>query len=162
MPNVEFKNKHTRIKIVRILLSLLLPTLSGIVIYSIVTNIYKESLFWLAVLFSIHSIFLLMFLPSLVFTIIMEWLGIRLLQRQGQKIRVSNIMIYLACGTLFGIFYSIIAELNAPAWILFISAFTCFMVSFVKMALHIRERKYKYIPRAKSPHASTQTPAEDY
>jgi len=143
MPIAEFKNNFTGIKIARILLSILLPTLSGIVIYSIITNIYKESLFWLTVLFSIHSIFLLMLLPSLVFTIILEWLGIKLLQRPGQKLGVKNKIIYLACGTLFGIFYSMVAELTAPFWILFISALTCFVVSFVKMAFHIKERKYK-------------------
>lgn len=143
MSIAEFKNNFTGIRIARILLSILLPTPSGIVIYSIITNIYKESLFWLAVLFSIHSIFLLMFLPSIVFTIIMEWLGLKLLQRPGQKIRLINITTYLACGTLFGILYSIIAEMTAPVWIIFTSVFTCFIVSLVKMAFHIKERKYK-------------------
>jgi len=143
MPNVALKNNFTGIKIARILLSILLPTLCGIVIYSILTNIYTESLFWVALLFSIHTIFLIMFLPTLVFTIIMEWLGIRILQTTGQKPGIKNKIIYLACGTMFGIFYSIIAELTAQLWIIFISAFTCFMVSFVKMALHIREGKYK-------------------
>ncbi len=143
MPVNKFKNNFTGIRIARILLSILLPTLSGIVIYSIITNIYKEPLFWLAVLFSIHSIILLMFLPSLVFTIIMEWLGIKLLQRPEQKPGVKNIIIYLACGTMFGIFYSMIAEMTARVWIIFIPAITCFIVSLVKMAFHIKERKYK-------------------
>ncbi|MBN2355911.1 hypothetical protein JXO59_07345 [candidate division KSB1 bacterium] len=130
-----------QIKIARILLSFFLPTLSGIILYSIIMQICQEPLFWIAVLFSVPSMLLLMFFPCLLFTVSMEYLGIKLIQQPGRKINVFNKTAYLTCGMLFGIVYSIISELTASFWILSISAGVCLVTSLVKMALHIKEKE---------------------
>ena len=130
----------------RILLSLLLPTLFGSVIYALITRAYDEPLFWLGILFSIPIVFLLMLLPSLLFTLIMEFLGLKLVQEsKGQKVKFSKVVIYASSGTLFAVLYSIISEMRVSNWQVFISALTGFAVSIVLLALHIIERQKTHV-----------------
>ena len=138
----NIKSNLNRISICRILLSLLLPILLGIIAYSFLTGMYQEPLYWLSMLFSFHKFLLLMFLPLLVYTLIMEYLGFKLIRNpKTSKVELKNVIIFLIGGTLIGLGYSLIANEKSSLSIHVILAFVCLMVTSIKLRFHIKERK---------------------
>lgn len=125
------------IRITRILLSLTIPTLLGIVLYSCFSGMYQESLFWLGIIFTIPNLFLLMLLPLSIYTGIMEFLGKKLIQKSNQTFLHS--LIFLVVGSGIGICYSFISDDCSMEWyvMIFITGLT---VSSLKLWLHFKER----------------------
>lgn len=137
-------NKWVRIRIMRIVLSLLLLPLFGIAFYFWFTGLYRESIFRLALLFSFPKIFLIMLLPSMVYTAIMEYSGLKLIQKQRQTSRILiHVLLYLLIGTFMGVFYELILTGKTGSDLYIIVLLTGFSVTIIKMALHFLERKYR-------------------
>jgi hypothetical protein len=110
------RSKLRRIRLTRVILSLCLPSILGTIIYSFFSGFYQESIFWISFIMSIPGIFLLMLIPSSIYTVLMEYLGRKLIQKSLKRKKFSlRIFIFLFIGT----------------------------GTFVKIRLHFRERRYR-------------------
>ena len=100
------KFRQVRIKIIRIILSLILLPFFGIVFYFWLTGLYREPIFIIYLIFALPRIYLIMLLPAILYTAMMEYLGIRLIQK-SEKILITALL-YLATGSLIFILYDLI------------------------------------------------------
>lgn len=114
-----------------------LPAVLGIISYSLITGFYREPLYWFGILFTIPKIIIFLFLPSLLYTIIMEILGIKLVQRHSHRILV-NALIYLASGVLMGGLTALV--LGSFFWLFMIGILTGLLVTAIKLRLHLSQR----------------------
>jgi hypothetical protein len=136
------EKRRKKIKILRILFSLLFPPTIGILLYSLFSGFYKEPLFWLAIVFSLFKLFLFMLFLVLPYTVLMEFLGRKLIR--DQKISNSillNTFIFLAVGSGIGNLYMLISDGASFEWH-FILFLTGLSVSSVKLWLHKKEKNY--------------------
>ena len=114
----------------------------GTIIYSILSEFYKEPLFWLSLILAIPQLILIAFLPSLVFTIIMEFIGIKLFRTpKTHNNKFMKGLIFVLTGAVLGMFYLFTAE-NNPSyeWYLIITLIGI-SISIIKMKLHRVEAK---------------------
>jgi hypothetical protein len=135
------KKKRKKIKIQRIIFSLFVPPFIGILLYSFFSGFYQEPLFWLAIVFSFVKLFLFMLLLVLPYTVLMEFLGKKLIQDQkiSNNILFNNI-IFLAVGSSILNLYLLISDKVSIEWH-FIFFLTGLSVSSVKLLLHHKEKR---------------------
>ena len=118
---------------------MLLPTLLGTAAYSIITGFYREPLYWLGIFLTIPKLLLFMLLPSLLYTVIMEILGIKLIQRPEKlhQIRI-NVLIYMTTGVLMGGLITLV--LGSFFWLCMIGILTGLVVTTIKLTLHLSQK----------------------
>ena len=133
------KDKKTHFRIIRIVLSLFMPAICGTIIYSIISGLYQEPLFWLVFVTSLPGIFLILLLPSLLYTFIMEYLGKKLFPDVSDSTKsYLKKIIFLVVGTGLFNLYLLISDWSASLDWHLIMALTGFSISFLKLVLHLR------------------------
>ena len=138
------KSKLRRIRLTRVILSLCLPPILGTIIYSFFSGFYQETIFWIAFIISIPGIFLLMLIPSSIYTVLMEYLGRKLIQKPLKRKKFSlRVFIFLFTGTGFGNLYILFSDPGSSIIWHIIVTLMGLTVTLVKMRLHFRERRYR-------------------
>lgn len=136
--NESYNNKRKKIRVIRIFVSLVFPLIAGITIYSVFSGFYHESLFWLGIVLSLPQFFIITLLPLMLFTLIMEFLGRRLIQ--NSKHSMINRLTFLLAGTMYWIAYLMLSDHGSGVEWYFIVAVMGIIVSSLKLWFHIRER----------------------
>lgn len=138
------KSKLRRIRLTRIIFSLCLPPILGTIIYSFFSGFYQESLFWITFIISIPGIFLLMLIPSSIYTVLMEYLGRKLIQKPLKINTFSlKVFMFLIIGTGLGNLYILLSDPGSSLIWHIIVTLMGLTVTGVKMRLHFKERKYR-------------------
>jgi len=142
------KRKYLRIKMKRIILSLCLPTFLGVFIYSFSTGFYQEPLFWFAFMLSLPTLLLIAFIPSFIYTILMELVGIFLFHGlKPSDRRFAKVFLFLVTGSGIWNLYLLVADNRTSLeWHLIITL-TALLVSILKLRFHLKERGYSLITR---------------
>ena len=107
--------KCSKFKIKRIIISMIVPGLFGIGLYSWLSGFYSEPLFWLSIIFALPKLYVyLLLLPSLIYFITMEYLGQKLLQqaRVHEKLVLKSYL-FISTGTLIGGLFGLILIANS-------------------------------------------------
>jgi MFS family permease len=138
------RSKLRRIRLTRVILSLCLPSILGTIIYSFFSGFYQESIFWISFIMSIPGIFLLMLIPSSIYTVLMEYLGRKLIQKSLKRKKFSlRIFIFLFIGTGLGNLYILLSDPGSSLIWHIVVTLMGLTVTFVKIRLHFRERRYR-------------------
>ena len=137
----KINSKARRIRIIRILISMTLPFLIGIILYALFSGLYREPLFGLGLIFSIPNLYVIILPVLLFYTIVMEILGKKIIQTLNYT--AFHISIYLLTGSGIGMLYLAISDRRtAFEWylIIFIIGLS---VSLIKLLLHLKEKSNK-------------------
>ena len=132
--------KKTTYRIRRIILSMVLPVVVGVLLHAVLSGLIGEPLYYLGLLYALPSIMLFMLLPSAVYAAVMEYTGKKIIR--GHELRDSGWWrgpFFVCLGVALGGGLGWVME---PGFdFMLIGCLTGVTVSPVLLILHIKETR---------------------